>query len=123
MDNQNILTWLFSENGRVAVAGAAGGIVRWLTVGGNWKEGLVNLVVGTICAVYIGPLAGPVMEPVLGQIITDEIARATLNGFVIGIGGLSVSGFLIDLWRGWKKAQVPPPSPPPSPPENPDAGS
>ena len=85
---------------KLAIAGALGGVVRWFTVRDKmWPDGLINVMVGAICAVYLSPIVIPMLEPVIGKITTDIDQVAGFSGFVIGIGGLSVSGFVMDFWR------------------------
>lgn len=98
MDKDSFWTWLVSEPGRAAVAGAAGGIVRWLTLHPSWKEGMATLVVGAICAIYAGPLALPIVEWSLGKVLPPSNMEG-LSAFLVGIGGLSLSGFLLDLFE------------------------
>lgn len=94
----DLIAWLFSEQGRAAIAGAAGGIVRWVTLREHWKDGSLSLVVGAICAIYLGPLVAPMLEPVIGEIAPQSDA-AGFSSFVVGLGGISLSGFLIDVIR------------------------
>jgi hypothetical protein len=96
MSDWNIL---FSDKAQMAVAGALGGVVRWLTLRSNVADGIVSIVVGAICAIYLGPVSLPLIEPVLGKIVLDANARAGLSGFLIGIGGIGVSSFLMELWQ------------------------
>jgi len=93
-----LVAWLFSDAGRAAIAGAAGGVVRWVTLRDNWREGLTGLVVGSLCAIYLGPLASPIIEPVIGRIAPGE-AGAGFASFIIGLGGISISGFILDIIR------------------------
>jgi hypothetical protein len=91
--------WLFGEKGQLATAGALGGVVRWLSLREDWQSGLVSITVGAICALYLAPLAIPAIEPIIGKFVIDATARAGFSGFIIGIGGIAVSGFVIDLWK------------------------
>jgi len=36
----DLIQWLASDAGRAAIAGAAGGLVRWVTLRDDWREGL-----------------------------------------------------------------------------------
>lgn len=99
----DFISWIAGDKGQLAIAGALGGLVRWLTIREQWKDGLVSLVVGAICAVYLAPLAIPAIEPILGKIIADAAARGTLSGFIIGIGGIAVAGFVIDIWKARRR--------------------
>lgn len=91
--------WLLGEKGQIAIAGALGGIVRWLSLREDWQSGLISIIVGAICALYLAPLAIPTIEPLIGKIVVDSASRAGFSGFLIGIGGIAVSGFVIDLWK------------------------
>ena len=100
---RDYISWLAGDKGQLAIAGALGGLVRWLTLREHWRDGLVSRVVGGICAVFLAPLALPAIEPILGKIIADEAARGTLSGFIIGIGGIVVAGFVIDIWKALRR--------------------
>ena len=49
------LEWLFSGDGRAAVAGALGGVVRWITLREHWTDGLASLLVGAILMIVSDP--------------------------------------------------------------------
>lgn len=98
------LAWIGGEKGQLAMAGALGGLVRWLTLRDHWSDGLISVTVGAICAMHVGPLAIPLLEPVVGR-LGSEASAGTLSGFLIGIGGITLSGFLIDVWRA-RRAQL-----------------
>lgn len=96
--------WLQSDAGSAALAGAAGGLVRWLTLRENWKEGLVSLVVGTVCALYLGPLVEPMLAPFVGRIAPGQDAGG-FSSFVVGLGGIGFAGFVIEAMRAWRRAR------------------
>ena len=50
--NLDPFRWLWTEPGKAALAGALGGIVRWVTLREHWRDGVLSLLVGSICAVY-----------------------------------------------------------------------
>lgn len=91
------MEWLGSDPGRAALAGALGGIVRWLTLRHSWKEGVVTLIVGGICAMYLGPLALPLIEPFIAKVAPTGDAGG-LSSFLIGMGGISISGLVLDMF-------------------------
>ena len=95
---RELIAWLWSDVGRAALAGAAGGVVRWVTLRDNWREGLTGLAVGSLCAIYLGPLAQPILEPVIGAIAPDGDVNG-FSSFIIGLGGISISGFILDIIR------------------------
>ena len=93
------LSWLFSPVAKLALAGALGGVVRWLTLKQPPLDGFISVVVGMICAIYIGPAINPIIRPVIDFAGVDMEAAQGLGGFLVGIGGILVSGFFIDLWQ------------------------
>lgn len=93
---EQLATVLSTETGKLAIAGVAGAMVRWVTLRNNWKEGLSALVVGGICATYVGPLMAPLMEPLIGAVAPDGDTTG-FSAFVVGLGGISISGMLIDI--------------------------
>lgn len=92
-------SWLASSTFKLIVAGALGGVVRWLTLKERWSDGLISVIVGAITAVYVGPAARPILRPLIDFTGIDLEAASSLMGFLIGIGGILVSGFFIDFWK------------------------
>ena len=89
---------LASDTGQLAIAGALGGVVRWVTLRENWRDGLASLLVGAICSLYLGPLVAPLLEPSVGKFAPEQGATG-LTAFLVGIGGISLSAFLVELFR------------------------
>lgn len=81
----------------LAVAGALGGVVRWLTFKERWQDGLISIVVGAICAVYVTPWTVSLLNVPASEQATN------LAAFVTGVGGIGVVGFLIQFWRIWRE--------------------
>lgn len=94
----DLVHWLQSDAGTAAMAGAAGGLVRWLTLRERPRDGIAALVVGSICALYLGPLAEPMLAPVVGAISAGRDADGFAS-FVVGLGGIGLSGFVIETLR------------------------
>jgi len=101
----NFLAWLASEPGKAALAGAAGGVVRWVTLRDSWKEGVPGVIVGAVCAIYLGPLVAPLLEPVVGAIAPGSEADY-FAAFIVGLGGIGLTAGLIDLLQSWRKSGV-----------------
>ena len=96
MPGQNLFHWLASDPGKAALAGALGGVVRWITLRDSWKEGVPALAVGAICAVYIGPLVEPFLDAPISGLAPDADTTA-LAAFLTGLGGIGIAGFLMDM--------------------------
>lgn len=77
-----------------AVAGMAGGVVAWLTRRDHWQVGIANIVVGGITAHYLSPSA----LKIIGAVGFTEFSPS-VAGFMIGVGGMGVSGALITYWE------------------------
>lgn len=97
------LEWLLGDKGPAIVAGALGGVVRWITLQERTRDGIASVVVGAICAIYLTPLVLPALTPVIGSFVGDELNRTGFSGFIIGLAGITVSGFCIDFFRRWAK--------------------
>lgn len=99
----DFLAWLVGEKGQLAVAGALGGLVRWLSLRESRRDGLISVIVGAICALYLGPVAVPVIEQLIGRIVIEPASRAGLSGFIIGLGGIVATGVVLDVWHAWRR--------------------
>jgi hypothetical protein len=90
---------LSADKLQLLIAGALGGVVRWMTLRDHWSDGLISMIVGALSAMYLAPLAVPSLVPLLGNINVAPENVGPLSGFLIGIGGITASGFFIDAWR------------------------
>ena len=99
---ENIISWLFSDAGSAVLAGALGGLTRWLTLRDSWREGVTAVLVGAICALYLGPLVEPVLEPMIGKIAPGEDASGFAS-FICGLAGISLAGLLIDVFNARRR--------------------
>jgi hypothetical protein len=90
------LDWIYGDTATTALAGAAGGVVRWLTLRHDWREGLMAIVVGAICALYLGPVIEPLLEPIIGKIAPQGDASG-FSSFMTGLAGISLTGLLLDV--------------------------
>ena len=46
--------------GEPLVAGAFGGFLKWITLRETWFDGVVSIVSGAICALYLRPFFQPI---------------------------------------------------------------
>jgi fluoride ion exporter CrcB/FEX len=96
-------SWILNEKVQVIISGALGGLVRWLTLRERFPAGVVSVVVGSICSVYLGPLVQPILNPFVQVVLTEQVSRSSFTGFLVGIGGITFSGFVIDVIRARRK--------------------
>lgn len=98
----SVLEWLQSDAAGAALAGAAGGLVRWLTLRESLREGVGSLTVGALCAVYLGPMAEPMLAPVIGALPLDASPEG-FSSFLVGVGGIGLVGLIMETLRAWKR--------------------
>lgn len=95
--------WMLAETPQVVISGALGGLVRWMTLRERFSVGTVSVTVGAICAVYLGPIVQPILNPFVQVILTEQVSRSSFTGFLVGIGGITLSGFFIDVVRARRR--------------------
>lgn len=98
----DLADWIATEPGKVALAGAAGGLVRWITLRERPRDVIPAVLVGALCAIYLGPLAEPLLDPIVGAISAHDDADR-FAGFVVGLLGIGLTGMLIDLLRAYQR--------------------
>ena len=68
-------SWVMTDQAKTALAGAAGGIVRWVTLRERWQDGVASLLVGSICALYVGPFVNPLISPMIAADARAVVVR------------------------------------------------
>jgi hypothetical protein len=100
---QEVINWLTALKADAALAGAAGGVVRWATLRDDWKTGAIAILVGAICATY---LAGPAIHALEASLVHFG-ARVSIPektaGFLVGIGGVTITGFILDVAKAFRE--------------------
>jgi hypothetical protein len=88
-----VLAWLGGEVGRLALAGAAGGLVRaFLSERIRIRDGVVSVVAGALMARYATPLMLVMLESYFGPLKGDVAGTA---GFACGIAGMSLAKIIM----------------------------
>lgn len=82
-----------------AVAGALGGVVRWIRLKEPWREGLVSVFAGAIIAKYLYPFTMFILDPALKVMADEPGARIGIAGFITGTMGVVVIGLVIDFTK------------------------
>lgn len=97
-----LIAFLLSPTPQMALAGGAGGAIRWAALRRTIStgEGLLGIPVGAILAIYLNPLTGPIVEFAMGKIITTTAGQEVFSGFLCGAWGLQLATLVIvDLFR------------------------
>ncbi len=81
----------------VVFAGMAGGAVRWYSEREHWKTGVGSIIMGGICAKYLGPFALGLMESMIGIKISDE--AGTTGAFMMGLLGILLIRYIMDKFK------------------------
>lgn len=85
---------------KVVVAGALGGVVRWRALHESPIQGISSVIIGAISAIYLGPIIVPFFQLFISNFIVDPVSQQTFAGFVIGLTGTTLVGFVIDVVKG-----------------------
>lgn len=62
---QEFFDWLRSEEGRLVIAGAMGGVARWLALKQGWPDNVISVILGLLCAANLGPVVLVWLSPCL----------------------------------------------------------
>lgn len=92
------ITWLAGTAGQIALAGAAGGVVRWWM---SERKGLIRLFgsvfTGALFAQYFAPVALVLLNNYVGPLGDGAFASAA---FAAGLGGMSFAKIIIAAIEG-----------------------
>ena len=80
--------WLASPSGQLGIAGLVGSAVAAAMEWGGFVSASRRLFVGTASAVFLGPLAIPMLEWALSGINVPKDNAAGMGGFLMGVVGI-----------------------------------
>lgn len=84
----------------VAVAGVAGSLVCTLTKRESWREAIRTMLIGTVSAPFLWPIAGPLFEQGIGVRFEMTLTDARmLGGFAIGFCGAAALRLVNTFFR------------------------
>ncbi len=96
---QSFAAWLETATGELATAGLAGAAVSAAMEWTGFRSAVRKIVVGTLCAMYLSPLAIPLLSWVLGAIDVPIEKTAGMSGFLMGVLGIVVIEILFKVFR------------------------
>ena len=89
--------WVSGEAGRAVLAGAAGGLIRWLmSETRRLRDGAVSIVAGVLFAKYGTPIVLALLELWLGNLGRGTDVRDAA-AFAAGIIGMSLSKIILGI--------------------------
>ena len=92
-----IFAWLSGEMGRVVIAGAAGGLYRWLMdERKRIRDGVVAIFSGAVGSVYLGPIVMRLLE-LGGLSLVGHPTGYMTAGFLAGMTGVSLAKVAIAI--------------------------
>lgn len=81
------------------IAGGLGGAVRAMALKLPLGEWLVAVAVGAICAKYLYPVGNALIDPVVSKFTGSVEQSVGLGGFIIGILGIALVGFVLEVFK------------------------
>ena len=106
----NILDWLSTEKGQLLQAGLAGSAVAAAMEWTGFMPAMRKIVVGTLCALYLSPLAVPILGWALGIANVPIENAAGVSGFLMGVSGIIVIEIILKAFR-WRRDNFNPNTP------------
>lgn len=95
-----ILAWALGEGGRVIIAGAAGGLIRWIMEEKRRiRDGAVAVITGAIFAKYGTPIGAVLLDNWFGPMTSDNDQIRDSAAFAMGIGGMTVGKLLMAMFE------------------------
>lgn len=97
--------WFAGEAGRIAVAGGAGGLARWLsTEKKRLRDGVIAAAGGSLAATYLWPLVLAIVGFPLGGLEqnVNNVAMAAFVAGALGMSGVKIAVAMVEA-RASKK--------------------
>lgn len=100
-----VMTWVAGETGRAMLAGAAGGLVRWVgQERRRLRDGALAVASGSLAALYLAPLVVGVLR-VLHIELGEGADADRAAGFLAGLAGMSIAKVVIAAVETWVERQ------------------
>lgn len=94
-----IWDWLSQGKGELLTAGFLGSVVSAAMEWTGTLPAIRKIVVGTICAVYLSPLALPLLSWILAGINVPPESAAGMSGFLTGVTGIVIIEIILKAFR------------------------
>lgn len=95
-----ILAWVVGEGGRVVIAGAAGGLIRWIMdERRRFRDGAIAVITGAIFANYGTPVGTVLLNNWFGPLDAGNDQIRDSAAFAMGIGGMTVGKLIMAMFE------------------------
>lgn len=95
-----IAAWLLGEGGRVVIAGAAGGLMRWIMEEKRrLRDGIVAVITGAIFAKYGTPIGLALLDNWFGPLNSANDQIRDSAAFAMGIGGMTFGKLIMAMFE------------------------
>lgn len=95
-----------------ALAGGAGGAIRWASASTSWQKGLGHILIGAIAGTFLGGLMFGIVRPAADLAGMAQADGELLGAHLAGLIGMNLYAVLPDLVVSWLRSKA---SPPPEP--------
>jgi hypothetical protein len=95
-----------------ALAGAAGGAVRWASTGSSWQQGLGHIFAGATAGTFLGPMVFSVIKPLADFSGMDPLDGQLLGANLAGTIGISLYAVPTDFLKAWVRSKASTPEEP-----------
>ncbi|WP_378952029.1 hypothetical protein [Mesorhizobium sp. ANAO-SY3R2] len=91
--------WFSTGKGELLQAGFLGSVVAAVMEWNGVIPALRKIIVGTICALHLSPVALPLLAWALGNLQVPQENAAGLSGFLMGVTGIIVIEIILKAFR------------------------
>lgn len=95
----NLFELFEGSKGNLLTAGFFGSAVAAIFEWRGVLPTLRKIAVGTITAYYLGPIGVPLFQWAGGMVNIPMEPSASVGGFVMGIGGMTIVELIVKIWR------------------------
>lgn len=98
-----------------ALAGAAGGAIRWWSAKSPLGMGLIHLAIGAIAGTFLNGFVFAIIRGAVDWANMSELDGKLLGAHLAGYLGLLIYAVVPDLLSSWARSKASPPTPPQEP--------
>jgi len=95
----SIFDWFQTDKGSLLVAGLAGSAVSAAMEWTGFLPAIRKIVVGTLSALYLSPLAVPFLTWILGGLSVPPENASGVGGFLMGVVGIVVIEIILKAFK------------------------